>query len=67
MYSLLKGHPEIDAANQTALRRDYARFQNGLPDSLETYVKEQYQIDLGSEYGNHPIRTLLAKDLANFL
>jgi hypothetical protein len=49
MYSFLKGQPEIDAAQRSALRRDYARFQNGLPDSLESYVKEQYQIDLGSE------------------
>src|SRR6185295_11612434 len=61
MYSFLKGQPEIDAAQRSALRRDYARFQNGLPDSLESYVKEQYQIDLGSEYGNHPIKNPFGK------
>src|ERR1041385_783086 len=61
MYSLLKGQPEIDAAQRSALRRDYARFQNGLPDSLESYLKEQYQIDLGSEYGNHPIKNPFGK------
>jgi len=61
MYSFLKGQPEIDAAQRSALRRDYERFQNGLPDSLESYVKEQYQIDLGSEYGNHPIKNPFGK------
>jgi len=61
MYSFLKGQPEIDAAQRSALRRDYARFQNGLPDSLESYVKEQYQIDLGSEYGNHPVKNPFGK------
>ena len=61
MYSLLKGQPEIDAAQRAALNRDYERFQNGLPDSLEAYVKEEYQIDLSSEYGNQPIKNPFGK------
>src|SRR5215470_8078182 len=61
MYSLLKSLPEIDAASRAALHRDYERFKNGLPDSLEDYVREQYQIDLSSQYGNHFIKNPFGK------
>src|SRR6185295_4030786 len=61
MYSFLKGQPEIDAAQRSALHRDYARFRNGLPDSLEDYVREQYEIDLSSEYGNTFIKNPFGK------
>jgi len=61
MYSLLKSLPEIDAASRAALHRDYERFKNGLPDSLEDYVREQYQIDLSSQYGSHFIKNPFGK------
>ena len=61
MYSLLKGQPEIDAASRAALLRDYERFQTGLPDPLEGYIREQYKIDLSSEYGNHFIKNPFGK------
>jgi hypothetical protein len=61
MYSFLKGQPEIDATQRSALHRDYERFRNGLPDSLEDYVREQYQIDLSSEYGDYPIKNPFGK------
>ena len=61
MYSLLKGQPEIDAGSRAALLRDYERFQTGLPDSLEAYIHEQYQIDLSSEYGNQFIKNPFGK------
>src|SRR5690348_15162485 len=61
MYSPLKGQPEIDAAKRATLQRDHERFRNGLPDSLESYIRDQYQIDLTSEYGNHPIKNPFGK------
>src|ERR1041385_8231714 len=61
MYSLVKGKPDIDAAASAALLRDYERFRAGLPDSLETYVQDVYQIDLSSEYGNHSIKNPFGK------
>src|SRR5215475_2059931 len=61
MYALLKGQAEIDASSRAALHRDYERFQNGLPDSLEAYVKETYRIDLSSEYGSHSIKNPFGK------
>lgn len=61
MNLFLKGQPEIDAGNRAALLRDYERFQNGLPDSLEAYIHDQYKIDLSSEYGNHFIKNPFGK------
>ena len=61
MYSLVKAKPEIDSAGRAALVRDYERFRSGLPESLEDYVKETYQIDLSSEYGDHSIKNPFGK------
>src|ERR1044072_3855124 len=61
MDSLLKGKPEIDALSRAALVRDYERFRTGLPDSLETYVQDVYQVDLSSEYGDHLIKNPFGK------
>jgi hypothetical protein len=61
MYSLVKGKPEIDSASRAALLRDYERFRDGLPDSLETYVQDIYKIDLSSEYGDHSIKNPFGK------
>ena len=61
MCSLLKGPPEIGAASRAALLRDYERFQHGLPDSLEAYVRDEYKIDLSSEYGNQFIKNPFGK------
>ena len=54
-------HPEIDSRDQASLIRDYERFQAGLPEELENYVRQQYQIDLSSEYGDHPIKNPFGK------
>ena len=61
IYSLINGKPEIDAATSATLVRDYERFRGGLPDSLETYVQDVYQIDLSSEYGDHFIKNPFGK------
>ena len=61
MYSLIKRQPEIDSISRTALIRDYERFQNGLPSSLEAYVQDHYNIDLSSKYGNHSIKNPFGK------
>src|SRR5215467_11816004 len=61
MLSFLNGHPEIDSRDRTALVRDYERFRIGLPGNLEEHVREQYQIDLSSEYGGHVIKNPFGK------
>ncbi|HEY0764095.1 MAG TPA: hypothetical protein VGD61_17090 [Pyrinomonadaceae bacterium] len=60
MFSL-SGHPELDSRQRTTLARDYERFRTGLPARLEEYVREEYQIDLSSEYGDHPIKNPFGK------
>jgi hypothetical protein len=61
MFSLIKGQPEIDVQQRAALVRDYERFSTGLPGSLEDYVREQYEIDLSSEYGDLSIKNPFGK------
>jgi len=61
MFSFLAGHPEIDSVHRAAIVRDYEMFRSGLPGDLETYVREQYQIDLSSEYGDHFIKNPFGK------
>jgi hypothetical protein len=61
MFSFVTGYPEIDSAQRAALVRDYERFRAGLPDPLEQYVREHYQIDLSSEYGDHFIKNPFGK------
>src|SRR6478672_10123971 len=61
MFSFLAGHPEIDSVHRAALVRDYEMFSSGLPDALEAYFREQYQIDLSSEYGDHFIKNPFGK------
>src|SRR6185503_6128410 len=60
MFSL-SGHPELDSNQRTTLARDYERFRTGLPARLEEYVREEYQVDLSSEYGDHPIKNPFGK------
>lgn len=61
MFSFLNGHPEIDSRDRAALVRDYERFRAGLPNNLEEHVREQYQIDLSSEYGGQGIKNPFGK------
>ena len=61
MFSFITGHPEIESRERAALARDYERFRAGLPDDLEAHVREQYQIDLTSEYGGHVIKNPFGK------
>lgn len=61
MSSLILKHPEIDSAQRSALVGDYELFVNGLPPSLEDYVRERYRIDLSSEYGGLPIKNPFGK------
>jgi len=60
MHSL-SGHPEIDSRDHASLIRDYERFRTGLPQDLENYVRQQYQVDLSSEYGEHTIKNPFGK------
>src|SRR5919206_4120568 len=60
MFSL-DGQPNIEPRDHAALVRDYERFRAGLPERLENYVRQQYQIDLSSEYGEHPIKNPFGK------
>src|ERR1041384_7568963 len=60
MHSL-SGHPEIDSRDHASLIRDYERFRTGLPHDVENYVRQQYQVDLSSEYGEHPIKNPFGK------
>ena len=60
MFSL-NGHPEIDSRNRSSLVRDYDRFRTGLPHNLEQYVRDEYQIDLSSEYGDRAIKNPFGK------
>ena len=57
----LSGHPEVDSQDHASLVRDYDRFRKGLPQDLETYVHQQYRVDLSSEYGEHPIKNPFGK------
>jgi hypothetical protein len=61
MFSFLSGHPEIDSEDRAALVRDYDRFRMGLPADLENYVRQQYQLDVSSQYGGHVIKNPFGK------
>ena len=61
MFSLVSGQPKIDSSDRASLVRDYERFRVGLPEDLEKYVREQYQIDLSSAYGDHAIKNPFGK------
>jgi hypothetical protein len=52
---------QIDSSSRSALARDYERFANGLPRLLEEYVRDQYEINLSSEYGGLPIKNPIGK------
>jgi hypothetical protein len=51
----------IDSSALKSLIDDYERFEIGLPDRLEDYVRDRYQIDLSSEYGGLPIKNPFGK------
>jgi hypothetical protein len=52
---------EIDSSSRSALAGDYERFASGLPHPLEEYVRDRYEINLGSEYGGLPIKNPFGK------
>jgi hypothetical protein len=52
---------QIDSSWRSALARDYERFANGLPQPLEEYVRDKYEINLSSEYGGLPIKNPFGK------
>lgn len=60
MFSL-SGHPEIDSRIRSSLVRDYDRFRTGPPHNLEQYVRDEYQVDLTSAYGDHEIKNPFGK------
>jgi len=51
----------IDSSDSTGASADYERFAEGLPHLLEEYVREQYEIDLSSEYGGLAIKNPFGK------
>jgi hypothetical protein len=52
---------EIDSSSRSALAGDYERFANALPQPLEEYVRDRYEINLSSEYGGLPIKNPFGK------
>lgn len=52
---------QIDSGDLTRISEDYERFAEGLPHSLEEYVRDQYNIDLSSEYGGLAIKNPFGK------
>jgi hypothetical protein len=52
---------EIASSSRSALAGDYERFASGLPHPLEEYVRDRYEINLGSEYGGLPIKNPFGK------
>jgi hypothetical protein len=46
---------------RSQLTGDYARFANGLPKPLETYILDTYGVSLASEYGGLPIKNPFGK------
>jgi hypothetical protein len=61
MQLLTKGTPNLDATERAALNRDYERFSTGVPRPFESYVQEEYGIDLTSEYGGLVIKNPFGK------
>ncbi len=62
MLSSVLKELEIDSSSRSALARDYERFASGLPPHpLEEYVRDRYEINLGSEYGGLPIKNPFGK------
>jgi len=61
LSSVILKELEIDSAARSALAGDYERFANGLPPSLEDYVRDRYAINLSSEYGGLPIKNPFGK------
>src|SRR5437762_3017507 len=52
---------QIDSSWRSALAKDYERFASGLPQPLEEYVHDEYEINLSSEYGGLPIKNPFGK------
>ena len=61
MLSSVLKELQIDSSSRSALSRDYERFANGLPQPLEEYVRDKYEINLSSEYGGLPIKNPFGK------
>lgn len=57
----LRGAPQLPPALASRLRADFERFRDGLPRPLETYVRDNYRIDLASEYGGRAIKNPFGK------
>ncbi len=60
MLSVLK-ELQIDSSSRSTLARDYERFRDGLPRSVEDYVQEAYGIDLSSRFGGLPVKNPFGK------
>ena len=61
MRSTILNQLKIDSSVRKALEKDYERFTIALPQPLEEYVREQYAIDLRSEYGGLPVKNPFGK------
>ena len=61
MLSSVLNELKIDSSSRRSLVEDYERFATGLPQRLEAYVRQRYEIDLSSEYGGLPIKNPFGK------
>lgn len=61
MVSRLMQELKIDAEASAALVEDYEGLTEGLPHALEDYVRERYDLDLGSQYGGLPVKNPFGK------
>ncbi|MGH8247409.1 MAG: hypothetical protein ACREUU_13375, partial [Gammaproteobacteria bacterium] len=59
--SRLPPQPVLDSHVRSALAEDYERFARGLPDPVEEFVREHYQIDLTSEYAGFAVKNPFGK------
>lgn len=52
---------QIDSRDRSALISDYDRFTDGLPEPVEDFVRDRYQLDLTSEYGGLRVKNPFGK------
>jgi hypothetical protein len=57
----LRGLPRLCERDSRRLAEDFDRFRDGMPQSLEGYVRDRFGINLASVYGGLPIKNPFGK------